>query len=189
MSGMAPRRGSGLQTVNRLIEGYSSLSVPTLMEPLADDFQHRVLPESLEMPARDRESFAQHAAGVFGLFDKFRLVPVSTYEDRESSAVVVRAHMRGTMKHSSAEWRNECVMLIRLSEDGDKVVEISEFVDSAKAVQMRQQHAPEVFDGTSPSATGRVANLIPSFKQIAVICALYQLVLILVLRTSVSGRT
>ncbi|KAK6189162.1 hypothetical protein LQW54_013558 [Pestalotiopsis sp. IQ-011] len=174
---MPPTQTSGLRTVDKLIAGYGSLSVPTLLEPLADDFQHHVLPESLEMPAKNKQSFAQHAAGVFGIFEKFRMVPVSTYEDRDANAVVVHAHMQGTMKKGAMEWRNECIMLIRLSEDGSQVKEIIEFVDSAKAKQMQQKHAPEVFSSSSgSSATGRfAANLIPSFQQIAAVCILYQL--------------
>lgn len=178
---MATAKQSNMHTVRKLIDGYGSLSVPTLMEPLADDFQHRVLPESLEMPARDKESFAQHATGIFGIFEKFELVPVSMHEDKESNVAVVHARMQGTMKQGAMEWRNECIMIVRLSADGNKVVEISEFVDSAKAQQMRQKHAPEVFDGPK-AATGRFANLVPSFKQAAAVCILYQLVLILVSR-------
>lgn len=171
---MAPKRGSGLPTVSKLIAGYGSLSVPTLLEPLADNFQHRVLPESLDMPARDKQSFAQHATGVFSIFEKFQMIPTSTYEDVNAGTVVVHARMQGTMKQNAMEWRNECIMLIRLSEDGSKVVEIVEFVDSAKAKQMQQKHAPEVFNGNSP-ATGRVESLIPSLGQIATVCIVYQL--------------
>lgn len=184
---MPPRKQSNMQTVHRLLDGYGSLSVPTLLEPLADDFQHRVLPESLDMPTRDKASFAEHATGVFGIFEKFQMIPLSTYEDRDSNAVVVHARMQGTMKRGAAEWRNECIMMIRLSADGNKVVDIAEFVDSAKAVQMRQKHAPEVFNGKAPA--GRITNLVPSFKQIVAVCVLYQLVLLLAFRLAAFPRT
>ncbi|KAH6653934.1 hypothetical protein BKA67DRAFT_563670 [Truncatella angustata] len=180
---MAPKPSSRMRTVDKLLDAYGSLSVPTLLEPLADDFNHRVLPESLEMPARDKESFSQHASQVFGIFDKFQMIPLSIYEDTDSSAVVVHARMQGTLKRGANEWRNECIMMIRLSADGNKVVEITEFVDSAKAQQMRQKHAPKVFQGKA-TPIGRIPNLMFSFGQIILICILYQLALILAFNLS-----
>ncbi|KAM0820866.1 hypothetical protein AB5N19_06687 [Seiridium cardinale] len=186
---MAPKRSTRMQTVDKLLDGYGSLSVPTLLEPLAEDFQHHVLPESLEMPSRDKEGFAQHAAGVFGIFDKFQMVPIATWEDKETNAVVVHASMQGIMKRGASEWRNECVMMVRLSADGHKVLEITEFVDSAKAQQMRQRHAPEVFSSAGAAASwGWFANLVPSFKQAAAVCVLYQVTLIVALRLAKSAK-
>ncbi|KAK3315903.1 hypothetical protein B0H66DRAFT_479101 [Apodospora peruviana] len=137
-----------MHTINSLLEGYSSLSIPKLLKPLAPVFTQSVLPRSLGMNTpRNRESFAQHAEGIFSVFEQFRLVPESIYEDEARGAVVVHARMEGTMKSNGGEWRNECIMLVKLSADGNQVVEIKEFVDSAKAVEMKKRHAPKDFDG------------------------------------------
>ncbi|ORY68557.1 uncharacterized protein BCR38DRAFT_406478 [Pseudomassariella vexata] len=133
----------GIQTVNQLLDGYSSLSVETLLAPLSESFQHRVLPESLGMPARDKAAFTQHATGVFSIFENFQLIPKSICENMAANFVVVYAGMKGTLKAGKGEWRNECIMMIRLSTDGRKIVEVNEFVDSAKAMEMRQKHAPK----------------------------------------------
>lgn len=135
-----------LQTAHALLDGYGSLSVPTLTAPLADDFKHQVLPESLGMPTRDKAAFEQHAAGIFSVFESFAMVPKAVFEDSERNAVVVSARMQGTLKGGKGEWRNECVMLIALSEDGTRVVAVEEFVDSAKALEMRAKMAPAGFD-------------------------------------------
>lgn len=166
-----------IKTVHDLLDGYRSLSVPTLLAPLAEDFRHRALPASLEMPERDRTAFAQHAAGVFGLFDAFEMVPQSVHEDAATNVVVVHALMTGVMKMKQLDWRNECILLIRLSEDGASVREIAEFVDSAKAVEMRRKHAPGVFGKAGGALAGlRLSTLVAGFSQIVVVCATYHAV-------------
>ncbi|KAK8125466.1 uncharacterized protein PG998_001225 [Apiospora kogelbergensis] len=156
-----------IKTVHDLLDGYRSLSVSALLAPLAADFRHRALPASLEMPERDRAAFGEHAAGVFGLFDAFEMVPQSVHEDAATNVVVMK----------KMDWRNECILLIRLSEDGTQVREISEFVDSAKAVEMRRKHAPGVFGKAGGALAGaHLSTLVAGFSQIVVVCATYHAV-------------
>lgn len=136
---------SSINAVNALIDGYGSLSVARLLEPLADDFHHQVLPDSLQMKLRSKDEFARHAQGIFSIFESFRLIPKSVVEDITRGMVVVHARMQGTLKGISEEWKNECIMIIRLSDDRTKIVGVQEFVDSMKAVEMRQKHAPSDF--------------------------------------------
>lgn len=143
---MSTAQSQRLQTAHRLLDGYGSLSVATLAALLADNFKHQVLPESLGMPARDKASFEQHAAGIFSVFESFAMVPKAVFEDSERNTVVVSAGMQGVLKGGKGEWRNECVMMIRLSDDGTQVAEVHEFVDSAKALEMRAKMAPKDFD-------------------------------------------
>ncbi|KAI1331395.1 hypothetical protein F5Y16DRAFT_395278 [Xylariaceae sp. FL0255] len=146
---------SRTSTVQRLLQGYESLSVLQLLSPLSADFHHQILPASLNMPRLNKEKFAKHAAGIFALFDEFRMTPVIVvdYPTGGSSMVAIHARMRGVLKGGKGEWTNECVMMIHLSEDGTEVVDIKEFVDSAKAREMAQMHAPKDF-GTNPELGG-----------------------------------
>ncbi|KAI1773609.1 hypothetical protein F4818DRAFT_95597 [Hypoxylon cercidicola] len=132
-------------TVNVLLEGYGSLSISQLLHPLSPDFRHQVLPESLGMEPRNRESFSQHAAGIFSIFDQFRMVPKSIVDGGSGGMMVVHALMQGILKGGAGEWKNECVMMIQLSSDGTQVVRVTEFVDSAKALEMARKHAPDDF--------------------------------------------
>ncbi|KAI1373054.1 hypothetical protein F4677DRAFT_236022 [Hypoxylon crocopeplum] len=132
-------------TVNALLEGYGSLSVPQLLMSTSPDFHHQVLPESLGMKPRDRDAFAQHAAGIFNVFEEFRMIPKSIADDGPGGMAVVHARMQGVLKGGAGEWINECVMMIQLSPDGTRVVKVTEFVDSAKALQMAREHAPQDF--------------------------------------------
>lgn len=143
---MGPETSSRINTVNALLDGYGSLSVSRLLEPLADDFHHQVLPESLQMKKRNKEEFARHARGMFDIFDSFRMIPQFMTEDAQRGVVVVHAHMQGMIRVIFEEWRNECVMIIRLSEDGTKIIEVQEFVDSIKAAEMRHAFAPRHFE-------------------------------------------
>ncbi|KAI0199898.1 hypothetical protein F4808DRAFT_461293 [Astrocystis sublimbata] len=133
------------QTIDALLSGYSSLSVDKLLEPLDPEFHHQTLPESLGMPIRNRDAFVKHAAGIFGVFEKFQMIPKAIIDDSSTGMVVVEAQMLGTLKGGKGEWTNECVMIVKLSEDGLKVLEVKEFVDSAKALEMARTHAPEDF--------------------------------------------
>jgi hypothetical protein len=135
-----------LATVRALLAGYSSLSIPQLLQPLSKSFTHQVLPSSLGMPVRNRDSFAIHAKGIFAVFDTFHMAPESMYEDRERGVVVIHARMEGILANNRGWWGSECVMFVRLSEDGKKVEGIWEFVDSLKAVEMRRKFAPRGFE-------------------------------------------
>ncbi|KAK0742682.1 hypothetical protein B0T18DRAFT_289047, partial [Schizothecium vesticola] len=130
-----------LLTVSSLLRGYSSLSLPTLLAPLADDFTHRVLPSSLHVPPHDLDAFVAHARSMFSIFREFEMIPVEVFEDAEQDAVVVFAKMEGTTKEGE-KWENECVMLVRLTGDGEGVKEVVEFVDSKKAGEMRGRFRP-----------------------------------------------
>lgn len=72
--------------------------------------------------------------------------PKAIFEDQAQNTVVVHARMEGILKDSNEDWLNECVMTIRLSEDGTEVVKVTEFVDSAKAIEMRKKHVSQMAD-------------------------------------------
>lgn len=130
-----------LKTAQALLDGYSSLNVDQLTAPLASDYTHQILPESLGVPIRHAKQFAEHAAEIFSMFSEFRMNPKAIFEDQGQNAVVVHARMEGKLKDGEEEWLNECVLIIYLSEDGSQVVKVKEFVDSAKAVELREKHA------------------------------------------------
>ncbi|KAB5566965.1 hypothetical protein GE09DRAFT_1274057 [Coniochaeta sp. 2T2.1] len=128
-----------------LLDAYGSLSTTQLLDLLSPKFTHRVLPQSLDMPARNKEAFAQHAAGIFSVFESFKMDPREILKvDAWKETWVVYAHMEGVLKGGKGEWKNECVLIVKV-DDQDLVEEIQEFVDSAKAVEMMKQHAPKEF--------------------------------------------
>ncbi|GAW25970.1 putative cytochrome p450 protein [Rosellinia necatrix] len=153
-----------MKTIEALLSGYGSLSVARLLAPLAPGFRHQTLPARLGMPARGRDAFAEHARAVFGAFDAFEMAPRAVVDDAGTGVVAIEAEMVGTLKKKKGEqkggggegegegegggeeWRNECVLIVTLTADGTQVLEVREFVDSAKAVEMAREHAPEGFE-------------------------------------------
>jgi len=121
-----------VQTARTALASYGALEVEALLQPLDDKFTHKVLPSSLEMPVRDREAFKTHAGRVTSVFESFAMVPQSTFEDSAKNTVIVHAKMIGELK-DLGPWENECIIFMKMSADGRKVVEHTEFVDSLRA--------------------------------------------------------
>ncbi|RFU33338.1 hypothetical protein B7463_g3032, partial [Scytalidium lignicola] len=121
-----------IKTAYALLDSYSILNVEALLASLTDSFTHKVLPELLEMPLRDKTAFAVHAERMASIFSTFTMVPQSVFEDQERNSVVIHAKMVGELINLGS-WENECIIMLKMSDDGCKVVEQKEFVDSARA--------------------------------------------------------
>ncbi|KAI0392934.1 hypothetical protein F5Y17DRAFT_477170 [Xylariaceae sp. FL0594] len=149
-----------------LLKAYSQPTADQLIGLLAPEFKHRTLPESLDFPVRDRDAFAEHAKGVFSLFASFKMAQRAIYEESGSETVIIHALMEGTLRNKDCgedkssssgrdrasgpdpgqmKWMNECVLFVTLNDANDRIVEIKEFVDSAKAKEMASKHGPHVF--------------------------------------------
>lgn len=143
---MSSSRSNRLNTAYALLDAYGSLSADQIISLLDEGFQQQGLPESLGMPTRSKEEFRGHAAGITSVFSRFAMIPQAVYEDENENAVVVHAKMDGELnKGPGGRWENECIMLLRMNEDGTKIIEIKEFVDSAKAKEMRNKVRPKHF--------------------------------------------
>lgn len=136
---MADQRSIRLQTAYKVLSDYSLLSADALVAPLAPNATHQVLPSSLDIPLRDRETFAQHAKGFTSIFTSFAMEPQSVYEAPDQNAVIAHCHMVGELVGGMGPWRNECIIIMTMSEDGTQVVGYKEFVDSARAAILKEK--------------------------------------------------
>lgn len=132
-------RSTRLETTYALLDAYATLSPDNMLAHLSDDYTHQVLPESMGMPSRDRAAFAEHAKGITAIFAKFAMLPKRVFEDPEQNSVVVYANMDGVLQGGLGPWVNECIMMLRFNDDGSKVTEMKEFVDSARAAMFREK--------------------------------------------------
>jgi hypothetical protein len=78
------------------------------------------------------ETFKTHAERVTSVFESFAMVPQSIFEDPVQNMVIVRGKMIGELT-DLVPWENECIIFMKISDDGRKVVEYMEFVDSLRA--------------------------------------------------------
>jgi hypothetical protein len=93
---------------------------------------------------------------IFSLFDNFSMIPQgngegeSVHFSRDTNTVVAHCKMGGKVNGDSDkgrllieagydEWWTECVLSVRLSEDGLRVEEVREFVDSKKAQELQSR--------------------------------------------------
>lgn len=136
-----------MNVIEALLKAYASLDYIQLVALLAPTFRHEVLPQSLGIPSRNLAAFAEHAAGIFGIFDKFSMEPTRdpliSY-CHGTPVVIIHAKMDGVLKDNKGPWVNECVLIIMLTADGTRIEEIREFVDSAKALVMARKHGRDV---------------------------------------------
>ena len=110
-----------MKTVRAVLNSYRTLSIESLLEPLADNFTYRILPQSLSMPKRDKKAFASHAAQIYLIFTSFAMKPQSVFEDRKNNVVFIYAKMVGELK-SLGSWENEALLMMRMFEDRTKAV-------------------------------------------------------------------
>jgi len=169
---------NALRTVESLLSSYSGLSATELLKPMAAHFRHQVLPASLGMPPSDKAAMHEHAKSMFAIFNEFHMVPqsisithggdvvTSSKSQRTDSTsndqnilAVAHCRMEGQLKAGAGEWVNECVMIIQLSGDGEEIVDIKEFVDSAKAMEMWRKHNPKGFNLNMRGTIGGMASM------------------------------
>ncbi|KAF2429112.1 hypothetical protein EJ08DRAFT_591406 [Tothia fuscella] len=127
-----------LNTIYAFFESYSLLSPEALLSRLSPTFTHKVLPSSLDMPLRDRSAFAGHAKGITSIFQSFAMVPQVVFEDPIKNVVVAHCKMVGEL-HGLGHWENECMIWCKMAQDGGSIVEMREFVDSARARLLKEK--------------------------------------------------
>jgi hypothetical protein len=145
-----------VKTFNNLIESYSTLRPEALVSTASRDFSHTVLPASLNLPSRPLAAFKQHAGMIFSLFERFEMTPQSNgrgdtvHFSKETNTVTAHCKMGGKVNAESemgrkliasglTEWWTECVLFVQMSPDGERIVEVREFVHSAKAEELQKR--------------------------------------------------
>ena len=131
-------RSRRFNAIYSFFDSYSQLSPDAILEHIAPTFTHQVLPSSLQMPLRDRNAFAAHAKGITSIFKTFAMVPQVVYDDSARNVVIAHCRMIGEL-NSLGPWENECVMWMKMSNDGTKIIEMREFVDSARALLLKEK--------------------------------------------------
>jgi hypothetical protein len=145
-----------LKTFRKYLKAYSTLRPAALSAQATTSFTHAVLPFSLNIPVRPFSNFQQHAHMIFSLFSSFQMLPVASegnagiHFSKETNTVIAHCKMGGKVNEDNEkgkllieagyeEWWTENVLVVRMSEDGKRVEEVREFVDSAKASELQKR--------------------------------------------------
>lgn len=93
---------------------------------------------------------------IFSLFSDFQMIPqakgtgAAVHFSADTNTVIAHCKMGGKVNEESemgakllasglSEWWTECVLFVRMSTDGKQIVEVSEFVNSAKAEELQRR--------------------------------------------------
>ncbi|KAF1976364.1 hypothetical protein BU23DRAFT_597196 [Bimuria novae-zelandiae CBS 107.79] len=140
-----------LQTFRKLLKSYTTLRPAALGANASSEFSHTVFPLSLNLPPRSLENFQQHAFMIFSLFEDFKMAPHGqVHFSKETDTVIAHCRMGGKVNGASekggilidggiTEWWTECVLFVKMSPDGKKIVELKEFVNSARAEELQRR--------------------------------------------------
>ncbi|EHK19629.1 uncharacterized protein TRIVIDRAFT_46506 [Trichoderma virens Gv29-8] len=126
---MAPSRSQLINTANTLISAYNKWTVPEVLAIQSPTCMHRILPGN--QPARSRAEFGEFLGRIIPIIRNFRLKNVDTTPwivDVEERRVTM--HLTSTAETDIGTYENEYIFMITISEDGEKVDDIAEYLDS-----------------------------------------------------------
>lgn len=126
---MSLSRSDLIRTANSFLSAYNKWTVSDILSPRSPSCIHRVLPGN--RPARNNAEFGTFFEGIIPKFRNFRFKFVDTTPlvvDVETRRVVM--HLTSTADTDIGPYNNEYIFVLTISEDGEKVDEIVEFLDT-----------------------------------------------------------
>jgi hypothetical protein len=133
---MAVPRAELLATAHRFMESYHSWDMDKILSVRSPNCIHHCPPKSLHGgPSYTNAEFAAFFSNILPLLRNFRGEVVGG-GDKEESFVVdverrkVAMHLRGYADSDIGPYENEYIVVLKMTERGDLVEEIVEFLDS-----------------------------------------------------------
>jgi ketosteroid isomerase-like protein len=117
-----------LKTALSVIAGYNAWNIDAIMAPRSENCTHRVYPDRLGRPTLNRTAYITYFSSLLPFFDNFTVTVTGTYVDEERNQVAVQAFSKADSV--LGPYGNEYVVMMKMTEDQEKVYEVREFVDS-----------------------------------------------------------
>ncbi|KAJ1556279.1 hypothetical protein HK405_003455 [Cladochytrium tenue] len=117
-------------TAVAFLDSYSAWDIEAILAIRAPDCKHKVLPASLKRPEQGQSNDEHRAyfANIQPLFKGFTGHVKDIAVDVDARAAVVWAY--STSESVIGPYSNEYMLWLKMTEDGTKLIEIREFVDS-----------------------------------------------------------
>ncbi|EUC44428.1 hypothetical protein COCMIDRAFT_37702 [Bipolaris oryzae ATCC 44560] len=140
MSRTTPSRDQLIATALNFIQSYNQWDLQAIMAIRSPICIHYTLPATLEVPPR---SNADYLTFMGPMLSAFRAVHFSVISDDET---VVDIETRRVVLHCSnradtdaGEYTNEYMFTLTMSEDGEKIDSIVEFIDAAYTTEFKRR--------------------------------------------------
>ena len=118
-----------LKTAYSVLDGYNKWDIDAILAPRAPDCTQQVLPLRLGRPINSNAAYREYFnTAVKPHFQNFTIEVLDTVEDPKAHKVAIRA--RSSAETVLGEYTNEYVLVMHMTDDDQKVLQIKEFVDS-----------------------------------------------------------
>ena len=134
---MASEDSDLIKTAMKAVDGYNKWNIDAILEPRAPNCTQQVLPARLERPQLNNSEYREYFSTIMPLFKGFHIEVMDITEDSKRHQVAL--HAKSQAETALGAYANEYVILMRMTEDHQKVVEIKEFVDSGYSADYFQR--------------------------------------------------
>ena len=135
-----PTRTHLLRTAAAFVESYNVWTMSAIMAIRSPSCVHRILPEAYGIAPLPNAAYEAFLGPFIALFKNVEVVIVDEKEtmvDVDARKVSIR--MKGCSNTIAGEYRNEYIFILTMSEDGDLVDEVVEFLDSRSSNDFNQR--------------------------------------------------
>ncbi|KIX09552.1 uncharacterized protein Z518_00632 [Rhinocladiella mackenziei CBS 650.93] len=137
-----------LETAQAVIKGYEKWDIDAIMAPRTPDCTYHTLPKSLNRPVMNNEAFRAHYTGVIPYLRNFRVAISDTVIDIKTNQVAF--HTTSTAETVIGPYESEQTIFLKMTEDGTKICEMKEFLDSALVQGLFADLAKYIENGGKP---------------------------------------
>ena len=127
------------KTAMAFIGDFETLDVTTMLSRRTKDCMHTFLPSSMALPPKDNAAFGEHISRLREVMPKFPVIAKEVMEDERKNVAIVhavsQAYFYDAVKDDGIppdDWtyQGEYIFVLTMTEAGDKVEKVVEFVDS-----------------------------------------------------------
>jgi hypothetical protein len=127
-----------LETALAVIASYNAWNADAILAHRAPNCTQRTFPERLGVAPLNNTAYRGFISTIMPYFANFTVTVLDTYVDEANNRVAMQA--LGSAESVVGPYRNEYVVMMKMTKEQDKVWEVREFIDS----EVRAAFFPEL---------------------------------------------